>query len=680
MFCYYIIVLFILNDIKCMTTQKNVKPLDHPCMRDCSHSNTAMSCVYDWTIEWYSTMSKACFDCPFNKTDCDRAHCIPANGVERAVIVINRMLPGPSIQVCENDEIVVNVFNNLRLSESTSIHWHGMLQKGTPFMDGVAMITQCPISPHTKFQYVYKASNPGTHFWHSHSGLQRVDGAFGSLIIRQNKRDDIHFDKYDEDLFDHVIIINDWYDETVATQFNLYVHHNKTANPPNSILINGKGSRTTFTDSDGLHTTAKSMFKVEKGKRYRFRLISAGIAACALQFSIEKHNITLIASDGHPIEPLYDLEALVLYPGERFDIVVNADQAIGNYLIRVKGFGACGYSKLMETAILNYNSIDLPKENDIQLKVNYVDISIHGKQFNNFEIKNPGGINDSVLSFSNVNGSVNELYNKEIQGKPDKQFYFELEYKILNNPEFNHQAVYPIFSAHLDSQLYTPQINNISMHMPEYPPLTQWNDLSKEEFCNQDSRLSKCDKKDYCSCIHLIEVNLGDLVELVLVDASYTKLPIRLENKHPMHLHGYSFAVVGLHEFNSSEKITVPLVKELDAKGLIKRNLINPPFKDTLAMSHGGYAILRFRANNPGIWLYHCHVELHAEIGMTLILKVGKTSEFAKIPNQWPKCGSYLYKDVNNSPKFSAYSNDSIINKKFLCNIFLILFILLKLQ
>lgn len=633
-----------------MATNENMFKIDHPCMRDCSSSNKTMSCIYDWKIEWYSTMSKACFNCPSNETDCDRIHCIPANGVERAVMTINRMLPGPSIQVCENDEIVVNVFNNLRLSESTSLHWHGILQKDTPFMDGVGMITQCPISPHTKFQYVYKASNPGTHFWHSHSGLQRADGVFGSLIVRQHKSKDVHFDKYDEDLFDHVIIINDWYDETVATQFNLYVHHNKTAHPPTSILINGKGSREIFKDSTSYHKTPKASFKVNHGKRYRFRLISAGIAACALQFSIENHNFTLIASDGHPIEPLHDLEALVLYAGERFDIVVNANQPIGNYLIRVKGFGACSYEKLIETAWLNYNSIDLPKENDNKSNIEYADVIVNGKQFNNFEIKNPNFKNENILSFRNVNGSLNENYYRDIQGKPDKQFYFELEYKILDNPEFNHHAAYSIFSAHLDSQLYTPQINNISMHMPDYPPLSQWNDLPEDNFCNQENRFSKCNNTNYCSCIHLIEVDLGDLVELVLVDASYTKLPIRLENKHPMHLHGYSFAVVAFHEFDSNEKVTVDLVKDLDAKGQIYRNIENPPFKDTLSMSHGGYAILRFKADNPGIWMYHCHVELHSEIGMTAIIKVGKTSEFPRMPEKWPKCGSYIYKEFKNSP------------------------------
>ena len=78
------------------------------------------------------------------------------------------MLPGPSIQVCEGDTIVVDLHNSLHSFEATTIHWHGLHQKGTPQMDGVGMITQCPITPHTRFQYRFTANDPGTHLWHAH--------------------------------------------------------------------------------------------------------------------------------------------------------------------------------------------------------------------------------------------------------------------------------------------------------------------------------------------------------------------------------------------------------------------------------------------------------------------------------------------------------------------------------
>ena len=121
----------------------------------------------------YTTMSRACYNCPTNEQDCNRQNCIPANGYTRTVEVVNRMLPGPTIQVCLGDIIVVNMDNSLRSERVSSIHWHGIFQKGTPQMDGVEAVTQCAIGPHTSFTYVFQANNSGTHMWHAHAGAQR---------------------------------------------------------------------------------------------------------------------------------------------------------------------------------------------------------------------------------------------------------------------------------------------------------------------------------------------------------------------------------------------------------------------------------------------------------------------------------------------------------------------------
>lgn len=74
----------------------------HPCLRECLVGEPPKTCKYHFKMEWYYTMSKACYDCPYNLTDCFRPDCVPADGVERPIIVINRSLPGPSIQVIYN--------------------------------------------------------------------------------------------------------------------------------------------------------------------------------------------------------------------------------------------------------------------------------------------------------------------------------------------------------------------------------------------------------------------------------------------------------------------------------------------------------------------------------------------------------------------------------------------------
>lgn len=70
-----------------------------------------------------------------------------------------------------------------KLSRHTSLHWHGMRQAETWFMDGVPGLTQCPIPPGGSFVYRFKAEPVGTHWYHSHSRLQYVDGLLGVLVV-----------------------------------------------------------------------------------------------------------------------------------------------------------------------------------------------------------------------------------------------------------------------------------------------------------------------------------------------------------------------------------------------------------------------------------------------------------------------------------------------------------------
>ncbi|OWF48064.1 laccase-7-like isoform X2 [Mizuhopecten yessoensis] len=221
---------------------------NHPCSRECVEGAPSLVCEYDFIIEYYYTLTRACYGCPYNQTDCTRPHCVPADGRSRGILTVNRMIPGPGIHVCVGDAIKVNVKNKLEGSEGTTIHWHGVLQHGTPYMDGVAMLTQCPIHAHSTFQYNFLAELPGTHYWHAHAGLQRADGLFGALVIRQPRSRDVHGLEYDFDLPDHTVLINDWLSEMSATRYAGH-HHAMTEHSPDSILINGHGSKHVFSES-----------------------------------------------------------------------------------------------------------------------------------------------------------------------------------------------------------------------------------------------------------------------------------------------------------------------------------------------------------------------------------------------------------------------------------------------
>jgi len=61
-------------------------------------------------------------------------------GVNRSMYAINGQFPGPVIRLNEGDQLLINVTN--ALPEPTTMHWHGLYQNGTNWMDGTSGITQ----------------------------------------------------------------------------------------------------------------------------------------------------------------------------------------------------------------------------------------------------------------------------------------------------------------------------------------------------------------------------------------------------------------------------------------------------------------------------------------------------------------------------------------------------------
>ncbi len=73
-------------------------------------------------------------------------------------------------------------------------------------------------------------------------------------------------------------------------------------------------------------------------------------------------------------------------------------------------------------------------------------------------------------------------------------------------------------------------------------------------------------------------------------------------------------------------------------------------------MPDAGFTVFRFIANNPGVWMLHCHIDFHMESGMSFFLKVGDVKDFPKAPDNWPKCGSFSFKkEISNSSEYNKF-------------------------
>lgn len=77
---------------------------------------------------------------------------------------------------------------------------------------------------------------------------------------------------------------------------------------------------------------------------------------------------------------------------------------------------------------------------------------------------------------------------------------------------------------------------------------------------------------------------------------------------HPFHLHGHQFQIIERPGSNKGNWTATGIIPEM------------PVRRDTVAVFANSYAVLRIVANNPGVYLFHCHVEWHVEMGLTATL------------------------------------------------------------
>ncbi|XP_011500453.1 PREDICTED: laccase-1-like [Ceratosolen solmsi marchali] len=624
----------------------------HPCRRSCKDNEPPAKCSYTFYVEQYYTMSKACYDCPTNITDCFRPHCIPADGIDRPLVVVNRQMPGPSIEVCEDDEVIVKVINMMH-GDSTTLHWHGLHMRRTPYMDGTPYISQCPIPPGNKFQYNFVAKPHGTHFWHSHVGFQRGDGMFGPLIVRRApKRNPLH-NLYDYD--EHNIIVSDWDHELGLEKF-LAHYHGSGDNKPPSILINGMGRFETMVqdDENSKFMLPVATFVVKQDFKYRFRIINAEFLNCPIQISIDNHNLWIVSSDGKDVEPL-EVKSVVTYAGERFDIIVEMNQAVNNYWMRFKGLMDCGanFTSAHQVAILRYEGAP-DNDPDEHVSYNFPDSEALVPEINPL---NKGTETKDILSILSLealdkNDQVNTM-------DPDYQFFVSYDFYMIDNYEFHRKHLYGY--QQVKQKVGTPQLNHISMKLPSFPLMSQRDLINSARFCNE-STVEGCDKT-YCRCTHVLQVKLNSIVEVVLIDEG---LPY--DANHPFHLHGHDFRVVAMERM--ARNVSLEAVRTADRQGHIVRKFDRAPIKDTVTVPDGGYTIIRFLADNPGYWLFHCHIEFHSEVGMALIFKVGEHEDFEPVPPQFPRCGNYQPVDTTRNVAHPStttqstqyHTNDNEIN------------------
>ena len=607
----------------------------------------------------------------------------------RPCIAVNGQVPGPTLVVHEDQVVVVNMINGL-LTETTSLHWHGMDQMNTPWMDGAIHVSQCPVGPSETFRYYFKAAPTGTFWYHAHQITQRADGLFGGFIVRESAD---RRAKLSEALGEAVIIDNpgnqtinlhEWDSVTNLNRYTLikgevgfypekplgdipipveeqiamgvaspYEPYEETFGPDGlsvgdipffSGLINGKGRN----NDVPFRRIRLEVFNVEDGGVYRFRLIGAQ-SQYAYKFSIDEHNLVVMSTDGLLIEPV-DAQFVILHTGERYDFLLKANkprQDVDNYWVRAETLAVNlnsgpPYSSLGQVAeaILHYNPAPAPNSTSYEsIKSNSIP----------FTVERCGGIGGCV--------AIN---------CPFPAFHTSYNTRCINVHEF--RMLWPTPSSELpsadldpdctDCELFfnigsdTDNINGRNMQLSSFPLQTQKADIFPNDFC--DLRKTCQGDSDHCSCLHVREVSSFNKTIRFVLSSVGNEVTEGGGFSHPMHLHGHHFHIVeiGYGSYfpnNGSLKSRSSNVSCSDAHcsspawNSSRRtfNITNKTVrKDTVVVPGGGYIVIHFLSNNPGFWFMHCHIISDLLEGMSVVINEVE-SRHSPAPAGFPTCGSY---------------------------------------
>jgi FtsP/CotA-like multicopper oxidase with cupredoxin domain len=516
-------------------------------------------------------------------------------GKAKRAIAVNGQIPMPTLTFTEGDTAEIYVHNEM--NEETSLHWHGLFLPNKE--DGVPNLTQMPIKPHTTHIYRFPIIQNGTHWYHSHSGLQEQIGMYGNFVMLK-KTNDPTFRKGIDDLATVPIVLSEW---TNIKPENIHrMLHNANDYPAlkknavqsygeaikaghfktklknewkrmlamdvsdvyyDKILMNGKPS-TDLTRIEGK--------QLKGGDKVRLR-ISNGGASSYFWLTYAGGKITVVANDGNDVEPV-EVDRLIIAVSETYDVVVTipAENTAFEFLATTE-------DRTNSASYYIGNGIKQLVSPQPRLKY------FEGMKMMNDMMKMNGDLDDMGMNMSLNQMDMNVVMYPEITGdaKPKQ------DDKDPNR--YNANALADIVTLNY-AMLKSP----INTALPKDAPVkelkfTLTGNMNRYVWSLDNKVVSEADK---------ILIKKGENIRIVIYNNSMMR--------HPMHLHGHDFRLLNGQGDNA------PLKNIVD---------IMPMETDTL----------EFNANVEGDWFFHCHILYHMMSGMGRVFTYENQAANPLIPN-----------------------------------------------
>ena len=513
----------------------------------------------------------------------------------KRAIAVNGQIPMPTLTFTEGDIAEIYVHNELK--ESTSLHWHGLMLPNKE--DGVPYVTQMPIEPGTTHKYSFPIIQNGTHWYHSHSGLQEQIGMYGSMILNK-KPEDEKFREGIDDLPTIPVILSEWSDvnpnnihrmlhnatdwfaiqkgTTQSYAEAIRAGHFKTKIANEWKRMNAMDVSDIYYEKfliNGKNESIAPIFKSEKKIRLR---ISNGGASSYFWLTYAGGKITVVASDGNDVEPV-EVDRLLIAVSETYDVIVEIPEDKTSYEFLVTSEDRTKSASLYIGEGIKQLTAPLSK-----LKY------FEGMKMMNSMMKMNGDLDDMKMQMSYNQMDMNMVMYPEITGVSSPLERTEGEEK-MGEEQYNSNELSDITTLNY-AMLKSPFKTNL----PKDAPVKE---LRFELSGNMNRYVWSLDNKVVSEADKVL-IKKGENIRIILYNGSMMR--------HPMHLHGHDFRLLnGQGDF-------APLKNIVD---------IMPMETDTL----------EFNANAEGDWFFHCHILYHMMVGMGRVFSYENQAKNPLIPN-----------------------------------------------
>ncbi len=564
-------------------------------------------------------------------------------GKAKRAVAVNGMIPMPTLTFTQGDTAEIHVHNEL--NESTSLHWHGLFLPNPE--DGVPFLTQMPIAPKTTYVYRFPIIQHGTHWYHSHSGMQEQIGMYGAMILKKREQDP-GIRKGIDDIPEIPIVLSEW---TNLNPHNVHrMLHNandwfaikKNATQSYGEAIKAGHFKTKLTNEwkrmlamdvsdvyydrfliNGDSEQMLSQFKA--GDKVRLRVINAG-ASSYFWLTYAGGKIKVVATDGNDVEPV-EVDRLLVGVSETYDVVVEIPEDGFAY-----EFMATPEDRTSNTSIYLGSGIKQLVSPLPTLKY------FEGMKMMNDMMKMNGDLDDMGMKMSMQKMDMNTVMYPEMENQGGKagmdhsQHQGHDQGKPKGNQQGQHEMEDKSAMDHSQQQQgHDAGIKTLNYGMlratspSSFPEGTPVRELKFELTGNMNRYVWSMDNK-VLSEVDKIPIKMGEVLRIILYNNSMMR--------HPMHLHGHDFRVInGQGEY-------APMKNVLD---------IMPMETDTI----------EFASNVHGDWFFHCHILYHMMAGMNRVFSTEDQPENPKLPNK-----SWAYRQLqkeSNMPHFMI-QNDFATN------------------